>query len=99
LIVTGAVPTDILHSLQDDPIYGSYEQDKEERRMTELVTTFLEEVPNSSVRCILHIAAGPLANEYQVSHIRRRLEQLRQMVVRYPKSSACFKCHPVVLGF
>jgi hypothetical protein len=71
--------------VQDDPIYGSYEQDKEERQMTELVTEFLEKVPNSSVRCILHIAAGPLADKYQVRHIRRRLDQLRQMVIRYPR--------------
>jgi guanosine-3',5'-bis(diphosphate) 3'-pyrophosphohydrolase len=69
----------------DDPIYGSPQQDREERRMTELVADFLQKCAGSSARCILHIDSQPLADKYRARHLRRRLEQIKAMIEAFPR--------------
>src|SRR5688572_7615853 len=70
--------------IEDDPVYGTFRQDQEERRMTELICQYLESNRAAIVRCILHLEIEPLLRAgYQPRHLVRRFSTIKDLLLRY----------------
>lgn len=68
----------------NDPVYGSYIRDQEERKMTELIEIFLRELSGARVRCILHIDATPLLSQYRSHHVQKRMSEILRVLKDHP---------------
>lgn len=70
--------------IPNDPVYGNDIQDKEERRMTDLVCEFLEASPLAKLRSILHVDMRPLLRRgFKPEHLLRRLATVRELLRLY----------------
>lgn len=70
--------------IPNDPVYGSDIQDKEERKMTDLVCELLDASPLAKLRSILHLDMKALLRRgFKPEHLLRRLGTVREMLRRY----------------
>lgn len=64
-------------------VYGSLEQDCEERKMTELIYDFLSKSTTNKVLCILHLNTEPLKSKYTSGSLIKRLEMIKESLVKF----------------
>lgn len=69
--------------IQGEAVYGSYEQDCEERKMTELIIELLKKNPHAKVKCILHLKHPPLLPKFTKKQLSRRFEEIYKNFKEY----------------